>query len=111
MQASPSQRQTPEEDLLDPAAFSLLRRLQSNVDIHANVAKELNASDADGLQGGQGWDHPTRSPTLLPSQHPSDVPTDEPTSHPTLAGHEWTIRGTVWYEHVFINASYWEDQT
>ena len=79
------------------------RRTQANAGIHANVAEELDASDGDGLQGGQGWDRPTASPTPGPTPGPTSLPTTAPTTaaptaHPTLSDIEWLVRGEVWYD-------------
>lgn len=109
---------TPEEELLDESAQRILaslneeepndvvvaehspsqrsqRSLQRSASIHDNQASELDASDADGLQGGQNW---TAYPTKSPSLTPTISPTDSPTYQPTLRGIPKTVRGMMWYD-------------
>lgn len=97
-------RTTAEEELLDAAAQSILRDLQHDPllrrglaegnagELHANAAEELDASNADGFQGGQDYrTPPTAAPTTLP-------PTAAPTAHPTLRGRVKMLRGIFWYD-------------
>ena len=107
---------SPEEELLDESAQRILsslteeeqqsniagsqqqrsqRSLQGSASIHDNQASELDASDADGLQGGQNW---TAYPTKSPSLTPTFSPTDSPTFQPTLKGIPKTVRGMMWYD-------------
>ena len=110
---------SPEEELLDESAQRILaslneeepnvvvaenspsqrssqRSLQGgSTSIHDNQASELDASDADGLQGGQNW---TAYPTKSPSLTPTISPTDSPTYQPTLRGIPKTVRGMMWYD-------------
>ena len=105
---------SPEEELLDESAQRILASLNEEEEhmeqqqhsqqrslqggsttIHDNQASELDASDADGLQGGQNW---TAYPTKSPSLTPTISPTDSPTFQPTLRGIPKTVRGMMWYD-------------
>jgi len=65
---------------------------------HSKVAAELNADDANGDQGGQGWTASV-APTTSPTDQPASVaPTWSPTPHPSIGGRQWSIRGVAWYD-------------
>jgi hypothetical protein len=66
--------------------------------MHNKEEEEQQASDEDGLQGGQRWQPPTTSPTDMPTDTPSLNPTGPPTYHPTPHGEPWVLKGTVWYD-------------
>ena len=75
---------TPEEELLDPVALSVLRNLMEdnnsdntmdNSTIHDNTSTELDADDGAGQQGGLAWRPPTSSPSEVPSANPFAAPT------------------------------------
>jgi len=103
---------SPEQELLDESAQRVLNSLTSETQaamidgntqrrnlqagsIHDNTAIESDASNADGLQGGQNW---TAYPTKSPSLTPTISPTDSPTFQPTLRGIPKTVRGMMWYD-------------
>lgn len=79
-------------DLLSP---SEVRRLQF---VHTKEEAEQQASDEDGLQGGQRWSPPTKSPSESPTLTPSVVPTMPPSYHPTPHGEPFVLKGVIWYD-------------
>ena len=105
---------TPEEKLLDNTAQSILRHVLEEDGVvseisekndnngralntlHDNTAEELNASDADGMQGGQVWTSPTVTPTVSPTTTSS--PSNMPTFAPNLRSISHTLRGLMWYD-------------
>lgn len=105
---------TPEEQLLDNTAQSILRHVLEEDGVvseisekndnngralntlHDNTAEELNASDADGMQGGQVWTSPTVTPTVSPTTTSS--PSNMPTFAPNLRSISHTLRGLMWYD-------------
>ncbi|KAL7536950.1 hypothetical protein ACHAXR_007506 [Thalassiosira sp. AJA248-18] len=88
---------TPEEELLDQTAHSILRQLlQESTSIHGDkTATELNADDSQGQKDGILWSPPTSSPTPSPT---TGAPTSAPTGHPTPPGEIRILKGMMWYD-------------
>ena len=84
--------------------------------IHCKIAFEQDGDDADGSQGGQKWQPPTKAPTTLfptTSSPTTSSPTSTsspatvaPTSNaptetsdaPTPRGDPFVLRGLIWYD-------------
>ena len=78
--------------------------------IHCKIAFEQDGDDADGSQGGQKWQPPTKAPatprptTSFPTT--SSPTTSSPTSNaptetsdaPTPRGDPFVLRGLIWYD-------------
>lgn len=72
--------------------------------IHCKIAFEQDGNDADGTQGGQKWQPPTKAPTPRPTTSPpttlfptSNTPT-ETSDAPTPRGDPFILRGLIWYD-------------
>jgi hypothetical protein len=72
--------------------------------IHCKIAFEQDGDDANGSQGGQEWQPPTKAPTPRPTtSHPttssptSNAPT-ETSESPTPRGDPFILRGLIWYD-------------
>lgn len=85
----------------DNSDITLLTVVQK---IHCKIAFEQDGDDANGSQGGQEWQPPTKVPTPRPttsrpttSNPTSNAPT-ETSESPTPRGDPFILRGLIWYD-------------
>ena len=72
--------------------------------IHCKIAFEQDGNDANGSQGGQEWQPPTKAPTPRPTtshpttSHPTSNAPTETSDSPTPRGDPFILRGLIWYD-------------
>jgi len=89
---------TPEDELLDATAKSILQNLRSKDDttaMHKQDAAEQDGDDSNGDKEGIDWRRPSASPTPVPTTR---SPTSSPTFYPTIRGEAKILKGMMWYD-------------